>query len=867
MTRVSDTAAFGEEVAAAGGMPFLALALLRGPQVRELLVETRERLGDRPWGVGILGFVPKDLRDEQLEVIREVKPPAAIIAGGRPSQAAPLEAEGITTYLHVPAPGLLERFLKDGARRFVLEGFECGGHVGPRSSFVLWESQVETLLAFGRLDGVHVVFAGGIHDARSAGMVAALAGPLVEAGARVGVGMGTAYLFTEEIVRAGAIGEEFQAQAIACDTTVLLESGPGHATRCAATPFVDTFEQARRDLVAAGADHATVWAELESLNIGRLRLASKGIKRDGDALVGVDVDEQRRDGMYMIGDVATLHDAVMPVADLHRDGDRGGHRLGGGRGRLPARRWSAERQPGPARSTSRSSAWPASCPAPTTSSSSGPTSSTASSSVTEVPADRWNAEQFFDPDYDHATAHKDPRVMSASKWGGFIDPIEFDALAYGIPPGSLGAIEPNQLLSLKMADDALADAGYGQGGFDRARTAVIYAVTGGTDQASAYSLRATLPAFVGELPPELDRFLPAITEDSFPGMLPSVVAGRVTNRLDLGGKNLVVDAACASGLAALDIACADLTSGASDMVLCGGADLHNGVHDFQFFTSVHALSTTGRCSTFDASADGIALGEGVGCLVLKRLADAERDGDRVYAVIKSVAGASDGRHLGLTAPRQEGQERSVRRAYDWAGISPTEVGLVEAHGTGTVVGDRTELRTLTSVFGEVGVLPGSTVLGSVKSNIGHTKCTAGIAGLIKAAKAVYHGVLPPTLNIEEPNPAWDAESSPFVLPRRGPAVAGPAPGGGRVGLRVRRHQLPRGADRARGRRAPRRGPRPVAGRAVRLPGRHRRRRRPGARRPRRPAARRDRGAAAHRPHPPARHRHRGRARPGTARCA
>ena len=192
------------------------------------------------------------------------------------------------------------------------------------------------------------------------------------------------------------------------------------------------------------------------------------------------------------------------------------------------------------------------------------------SSVTEVPADRWDVDTFFDPDYDHATAHKDPRVMSASKWGGFIDPVEFDALAYGIPPGSLGAIEPNQLLSLKMADDALADAGYGHGGFDRARTAVVYAVTGGTDQASAYSLRATLPAFVGDLPPELDRFLPAITEDSFPGMLPSVVAGRVTNRLDLGGKNLVVDAACASGLAALDITRSQLGVALSTVTAVGG---------------------------------------------------------------------------------------------------------------------------------------------------------------------------------------------------------------------------------------------------------------------------------------------------------
>ena len=319
-------------------------------------------------------------------------------------------------------------------------------------------------------------------------------------------------------------------------------------------------------------------------------------------------------------------------------------------------------------------------------------------------------------------------------------------------------------------------------------------------------------------------------------MLPSVVAGRVTNRLDLGGKNLVVDAACASGLAALDIACADLTSGASDMVLCGGADLHNGVHDFQFFTSVHALSTTGRCSTFDASADGIALGEGVGCLVLKRLADAERDGDRVYAVIKSVAGASDGRHLGLTAPRQEGQERSVRRAYD-CGRRLADRGR-PGGGPRHRHGRRRPHRAAHAdqVFGEVGALPGTTVLGSVKSNIGHTKCTAGIAGLIKAAKAVYHGVLPPTLNIEEPNPAWDADASPFAFLDEARPWLAERRVAGVLGLRLRRHQLPRGDDRARGRRAARRGPRPVAGRAVRLPGRHRRRRRPGARRPRRPAA-------------------------------
>ena len=161
-------------------------------------------------------------------------------------------------------------------------------------------------------------------------------------------------------------------------------------------------------------------------------------------------------------------------------------------------------------------------------------------------------------------------------------------------------------------------------------------------------------------------------------------------------------------------------------------------------------------------------------VVLKRLEDAERDGDRIYSVVKGVAGSSDGRALGLTAPRKEGQMRAVERAYDMAGVSPAEVGLVEAHGTGTVVGDRTELATLTEVFGAAGATPASATLGSVKSNIGHTKCAAGLAGLIKASLALHHRVRPPTLHVERPNPAWDPSTSPFSLLREArPWVAEP----------------------------------------------------------------------------------------------
>jgi acyl transferase domain-containing protein len=389
-------------------------------------------------------------------------------------------------------------------------------------------------------------------------------------------------------------------------------------------------------------------------------------------------------------------------------------------------------------------------------------------SVTEVPASRWNLASHYDPDHDSSArgAGRDP--MSVSKWGGFVPDVGFDALRWGIPPASLASIDPAQLMALKAAAGALEDAGYGDGGFDRDRASVIYATGSGgaADLPAGFLLRLLLRTHgvpVDALPAELDAFLPELTEDGLPGVLTSLIAGRVANRLDLGGKNLTVDSACASVLVALDIACNELNGGSSDLVLLGGVDLHNGPQDYVSFSAAQALSRHGRCRSFDAAADGMTLAEGVGCLVLRRLADARRDGDRIYAVVRGVAGSSDGRHLGLTAPNQEGQVKAVRRTYAESGLSPTEVGLVEAHGTGTPTGDRIELGTTTAVFEAAGAAPGSVVLGSVKSNIGHIKCAAGIASLIKAARSLHYGVQPPTLHVTRPIEGWDAGTSPFVF--------------------------------------------------------------------------------------------------------
>ena len=164
-----------QAVATGGGLPFLALALMKGEAVEKVIHETASLVGERPWGVGILGFVPEQLRQEQMAAISKAPPPFCIVAGGRPSQARQLEALGTATFLHVPSPGLLELFLKDGARRFIFEGRECGGHIGPRTSLLLWEQQLDILGAQSDLSGVTAIFAGGIHDARSAAIVSLMA--------------------------------------------------------------------------------------------------------------------------------------------------------------------------------------------------------------------------------------------------------------------------------------------------------------------------------------------------------------------------------------------------------------------------------------------------------------------------------------------------------------------------------------------------------------------------------------------------------------------------------------------------------------------------------------------------------------------
>lgn len=750
MTRVSDLPSFAEAVSLGGALPFVALSLMTGEKAKELIVKTKEVLQDQTWGVGILGFAPQELREEQSRYILEAKPPVLLVAGGRPSQAIPFEKAGIKTFLHVPSPTLLDLFIKEGARKFVFEGRECGGHVGPLSSLVLWELQIERILKEEQLPSFELFFAGGIHDSFSSAFVSIMSAPLAIGGAKIGVLMGSAYIYTKEAVDSGAILPGFQEQAIKQAETVLLETAPGHETRCLQSPFTSYFEEEKRRLEKDGVDKKQIWESLEQLNVGRLRIASKGIERVSENLIYLNEDVQYQKGMYMIGQVAALNNKIRTIADLHEDVAKNNYKHIEHAETFTLTETTNHAidiaiigmaciYPG---AQDIDAFWR--------------NILDAKNCITEVPDERWNKEIYYDPLDTNGS-------KSPSKWGGFIPKIEFDPLEFGIPPQSLAAIDPTQLLSLLVAKRALEHAGYAAKDANKENVSVIIGAEGGNDLANNYSFRALFSQFFGEIPKEVDESLPKLTEDSFPGVLANVIAGRITNRLDLGGRNYTVDAACASSLAAIDLACQELILNKSDMVIAGAADLHNGINDYLMFASTHALSKKGRCATFDAEADGIALGEGVAMVVLKRLEDAQQDGDQIFAVIKGVGGSSDGKSLGLTAPRLAGQTKALERAYSQAGLSISSVELFEAHGTGTVVGDRTELSALTQAMVKSGAIPQQSHLGSVKTQIGHTKCAAGMAGLIKSALSVYYGIKPPTINLKEPNGFYNEKTSPFVF--------------------------------------------------------------------------------------------------------
>ena len=390
-------------------------------------------------------------------------------------------------------------------------------------------------------------------------------------------------------------------------------------------------------------------------------------------------------------------------------------------------------------------------------------------SITDVPETHWRIADLYDPD---------PKTPDKTygKRGGFLEPIEFNPLEFSIQPNILEAIDTSQLLGLIAAREALKDAGYDPAGeFARERVSVLLGVTGALEMVIPLGARlghpywrkalkdAGIPNDVAQEVVEriADNYV-SWQENSFPGLLGNVVAGRISKQFDLGGTNSVIDAACGSSLSAVHMAAMELACGHSDMVITGGIDTFNDIFMYTCFSKTPALSPSNIIRPFDSASDGTLIGEGLGLVVLKRLADAERDKDQIYAVIRGIGTASDGKKGAIYEPNAGGQKKALVSAYQLANIEPSTISLVEAHGTGTRVGDAAEIKALREVYGESTGKPWC-ALGSVKSQIGHTKASAGSAGLIKMALALYNKVLPPSINVVQPQEVISSGNTPFYV--------------------------------------------------------------------------------------------------------
>ncbi len=399
-------------------------------------------------------------------------------------------------------------------------------------------------------------------------------------------------------------------------------------------------------------------------------------------------------------------------------------------------------------------------------------------SISEVRPERWDPALYYDPD--HSAPDK-----TYSKIGGWVRNYVWDPMKWRlpIPPRVVDAMDESQKWAIACTREALEDYGYPKRPLNADRTAVILGNAIGGEKHYFTVTRILFPEFARELEksasfatlPEavrhditdqfherMGKLFPEITEDTMPGELSNCIAGRIANVFNFHGPNYVCDAACASAMAAISSATEGLVQHHYDAVIAGGLDRNMGASSFVKFCKIGALSATGT-RPYAEGADGFVMGEGAAIFLLKRLADAERDGDKIYAVLRGMGGSSDGKGKGITAPNPVGQKFAIERAWENAGLSPGTVTLIEGHGTSTAVGDVVEAQSMIDVLASSHLPAHSVALGSVKSNFGHLKGAAGAAGLLKAALALRDKVLPPSVHCEHLNPNIDFAHSPVYV--------------------------------------------------------------------------------------------------------
>ncbi|HJT56092.1 MAG TPA: SDR family NAD(P)-dependent oxidoreductase, partial [Ktedonobacteraceae bacterium] len=368
--------------------------------------------------------------------------------------------------------------------------------------------------------------------------------------------------------------------------------------------------------------------------------------------------------------------------------------------------------------------------------------------ISEIPAERWDINAFYDPDRDAAG-------KMYTRRGGFLENIRaFDAQFFGISPREATRMDPQQRLLAEVTWEALEDAGQSLSRLSDSATGTFIGMMSNSEYTQ---LQTKVGYETGDT---------AYLDDPYFGIgsSSSIAAGRLAYLFDLQGPTMTIDTACSSSLVAVHLACQSLRNSECKLALAGGVNAMLLPETMVSACKMGMLAEDGRCKTFDASADGFALGEGCGIIVLKRLSDAQADGDNILAIIRGSAVNQDGRSNGITAPNKLAQEAVIRKALANAGIAPQRVSYVEAHGSGTALGDPIEIEALSSALAEGRSQDQPVIVGTVKTNVGHLAGAAGIAGLLKTVLALQHQEIPPHLNLKTPNPHILWEEKPVQIP-------------------------------------------------------------------------------------------------------
>ena len=778
MANISDNSEFANRVLEHGALPFFAVGSLPYNLADNMLKNGSKKVANFGAGlVGIEAFNPAI--NQHLEMVKKYRVPYALFAGGIPSQAVELEKAGTKTYLHTPSVSMMENGLKNGCNRFIFEGGEAGGHVGSLTSMVLWENAIAFLMNndydFSKL---YLVFAGGISTRFASYFISGLTSFLAAKGAKIGIQVGTAYLFADEIVESKCIKSQYREIIIKENATMVIGKSLGLASRTAPTEFARMMVENEAVMLKNRESLSKRKRSFEKRNIGSLLIGAKGFLPDfknpgAENYTWFENEEHKEKGNFLVGDSLAFFDGAVTIQQIHDKYFEAKSGLYKNINLLEIFSNSKNKI------NDEIAVVGIGCTLPHADDPDSLWKNILDKkySISKMPESRFDYDLYYDPD-------RKAEDKTYTTLAGFVDDFEFDKERFGYAEGKEKRLSRSQQMVLQTAYKAVENAGLlGEDNRlisdDVSRTAVIIATCLSNELGNDIQLKYWYPQLLSMMEKtdeyqtlsdkEKETLKQALLEgmegenrgyDPVHGILLNIEASRIARHLGIRGVNYVVDAACASSVTALDAAIGELLSGEHDQVIVGGVNTHLAPEPFVGFAKMGTLSSKGSFP-FDERADGFILGEGSVVFVLKRMKDALRDKNHICGIINSIGSSSDGKGKAIAAPNPKGQKLSVKRCFEniRSGIKPEDIGFIEAHGTSTTIGDEAELATLNSIYKN-----SKAGISSIKAQIGHLLGCAGSAGLLKALLTVDRGILPPNGQFETLSKNHDLkDSSLFII--------------------------------------------------------------------------------------------------------